>query len=90
MSKHGGARKGAGRKAKADEQELIEKLSAYNDTSHEKLKDAVDAGEQWAIKMYFEYFYGKPNQTINHKNNGEGFETTTLTKEQQDKLIDKL
>jgi hypothetical protein len=90
MSKHGGARSGAGRKPKADEQELIDKLSVYNDTAHEKLKDAVEAGEQWAVKMYFEYFYGKPNQTINHKNNGEKFETTVLSKEQQDKLIDKL
>jgi hypothetical protein len=90
MSKHGGARQGAGRKPKADEQELIEKLSAYNDTAHDKLKEAVELGEQWAVKMYFEYFYGRPNQTINHKNNGEKFETTVLSKEQQDKLIDKL
>ncbi len=90
MSKRGGARQGAGRKPKADEQELIEKLSAYNDTAHEKLKEAVESGEQWAVKMYFEYFYGKPNQTINHKNNGEKFETTVLSKEQQNKLIDKL
>jgi hypothetical protein len=91
MSSHGGARKGAGRKPKNDEQALIEALSPYSDVAHEKLKDAVENGEQWAVKMYFEYFYGKPNQTINHKNNGDSFEATTqVTPEQIDKLIDKI
>lgn len=81
----------AGRKPKNDEQALIEKLSIYSKEAHEKLKEAVENGEQWAIKMYFEYYYGKPNQTINHKNNDGSFENITpLNAQQIDKLIDKL
>ena len=67
MAKHGGARQGAGRKAKADEQALIEKLTLYEDEAHKQLKQAVQGGEQWAIKLYFEYRYGKPNQQLDAK-----------------------
>jgi hypothetical protein len=70
---NGGKREGAGRKPKNDEQHLLESLSIYSDQAHAKLKEAVESGEPWAIKMYFEYFYGKPNQTVNHQNNGGAF-----------------
>lgn len=53
---------GSGRKSKAEEQQLIEKLSPMEATAHAKLKEAIDAGKDWAIKMYFEYMYGKPKQ----------------------------
>ena len=33
------------------------------DTAHEQLKKALNDGEQWAVKLWFEYFYGKPKQT---------------------------
>jgi len=90
-AKNGGKREGAGRKPKNDEQHLLESLSIYSDLAHAKLKEAVEDGEPWAIKMYFEYFYGKPNQTINHKNDGEKFEyNPALDKAQINKLIDKL
>lgn len=72
--KNGGARSGAGRKPKADEQTVIERLSIYEDVANEKLRDAVEKGEAWAIKLYFEYRYGKPNQTVNHQNNGGTFD----------------
>ena len=54
----------AGRKPKAEEQMLIEKLSPFEDVALKKLEDAVKSGENWAIKLYFEYRYGKPRQTI--------------------------
>lgn len=72
---HGGAREGAGRKPKNDEKALLEKLSVYSDKAHEKLREAVEEGDPWALKMYFEYFYGKPNQTVNHQNNGGAFDS---------------
>lgn len=59
----GGARKGAGRKSKAEEHALAEKLSPSNDLAHEALKKGLQDGEQWAVKLYFEYYYGKPDQT---------------------------
>ena len=82
----------AGRKPKNTEQKLIESLSIYSDEAHTKLREAVEKGDQWAIKMFFEYFYGRPNQTINHQNNGGKFENAKneLTKEHIDRLIDKL
>ena len=68
---HGGKRDGAGRKAKKDEQKLIERLSPLEDLAHEKLKEAVTEGEQWAIKLYFEYMYGRPKQTMDITSDGD-------------------
>ena len=61
---HGGVRPNSGRKSKAEEQQLVERLSPFQDLGLEKLVAAMRLGEQWAIKMYFEYMYGKPTQRI--------------------------
>ena len=61
---NGGSRQGAGRKPKAEEQQLIEKLTPMNKDALKALRDAVKDGESWAVKLYFEYFYGKPKQTL--------------------------
>lgn len=63
----GGKRENAGRKPKADEQLLIERLSPFEDVAVKKLEMAVRNGENWAIKLYFEYRYGKPKQVIDQK-----------------------
>jgi len=68
---HGGKREGAGRKAKSDEQQLIEKLSPLEDMAHQKLKAAIKDGEQWAIRLFFEYMYGKPKQSMDVTTGGE-------------------
>lgn len=65
---HGGKRKGAGRKPKAEEQELIEKLSPLDDTALKALKNGLQDDESWAVKLFMEYRYGKPKQTINQNN----------------------
>lgn len=67
-NKLGGAREGAGRKSKAEEQKLIEKLSPLEDTAHAKLKENISLGKEWAIKLFFDYMYGKPKQMIEQKN----------------------
>lgn len=64
MATHGGKRKGAGRKTKAEEQTLIERLSPLDDAAHQQLELAVKSGEQWAVKLFFEYRYGKPKQSM--------------------------
>lgn len=51
-----------GRPPKRDEQKLLEKLKPLEELAHQKLKENIVAGEQWAVKMYFEYYYGKPKQ----------------------------
>ena len=51
-----------GRKSKSDEQNLCEKLSPLEDKAFNNLEKAIDEGQSWAIKMYFEYMYGKPTE----------------------------
>jgi len=68
---NGGKRKGAGRKSKADEQNLVEKLSPLEKKALEVFKKAIEEEKQWAVKMYFEYMYGKPIETKDIKVVGE-------------------
>ena len=53
-----------GRPSKAEEQKLIEELTPMKEAAQKVLFDAIKAGEQWAVKMWFEYFYGKPKQRV--------------------------
>ena len=71
MNTHGGKRMGAGRKPKADEQKLIEKLTPLNELALDSLKKGLEKKEQWAVKLFFEYFYGKPQQRVDVTTNDE-------------------
>ncbi len=71
MSTHGGKRTGAGRKAKADEQKLIENLTPMNSLALDSLQQGLEKKEQWAVKLFFEYFYGKPQQRVDVTTNEE-------------------
>lgn len=64
MSKHGGKREGAGRKPKADEQVLVEKLSLYSEKAFTALDNALQAEHSWALRLWFEYMYGKPKEKV--------------------------
>ena len=78
---HGGKREGAGRKTKADEQKLIERLSPLDDIALEALKNAIEEEESWAVKLFMEYRYGKPKQQIENTNTHtfvEGFDIKKL------------
>ena len=68
---NGGARKGAGRKSKAEEQKLIENLTPMNAKALQSLEQGLDKKEQWAVKLFFEYFYGKPQQRVDVTTNDE-------------------
>jgi hypothetical protein len=68
---NGGARKGAGRKSKAAEQKLIENLTPMNSMALESLEKGLEKKEQWAVKLFFEYFYGKPQQRVDVTTNDE-------------------
>ena len=52
-----------GRQPKADEQLLIEKLKPLEPLAFAALKHALELEHNWAVKMYFEYVYGKPRET---------------------------
>jgi hypothetical protein len=62
---HGGKRDGAGRKSKADEVTLIEKLSPLEDTAFEALKRGVEKGDFKFVQLFYNYYAGKPTETKN-------------------------
>ena len=54
---HGGKRQGAGRKAKADELNLIE------DAAYQALKAGVEKGDFKYVQLFYNYYAGKPRET---------------------------
>jgi hypothetical protein len=54
----------AGRKPKAEEQKLIERLDAIinQDKAVEALRDKVYSGDARALELYYKYRYGLPKQ----------------------------
>ena len=63
---HGGKRAGAGRKPKADELKLIEKLDSLIDKDKviAKLLEMIEDDSFPALKLYMEYRFGKPKETV--------------------------
>ena len=66
---HGGKREGAGRKPKADEIKLIEKLDSLidKDSVIKKLLELIKEDSFPALKLYMEYRFGKPKETVEQK-----------------------
>ena len=60
---HGGKRDGAGRPSKADEINLIEKLSPLEDAAFQALKAGVEKGDFKFVQLYYNYYAGKPRET---------------------------
>lgn len=77
----GGKREGAGRKPKADEQKLIERLDNIIDSEKalNVLARKVLAGEDKALDLYMKYRYGLPKQQIDHTSDGEKMSTPVIT-----------
>lgn len=66
---------------------LIQKLGKYEDVAHRALEKLVKQGNIHAIKLYFEYGYGKATQPIEGKVEHTGqinwVETKTYDKNEQ-------
>jgi len=60
-----------GRPSKAEEQKLIENLTPMNADALKSLQIGLKNKEQWAVKLFFEYFYGKPQQRVDATSNSE-------------------
>jgi hypothetical protein len=73
-SKRGGFREGSGRKPKADEIQLIERLSPMDDLALEMLRFKIESGDMQAIKLFFDYRFGKPKESVDHTTNGESLQ----------------
>ncbi len=73
LENRGGRRLGAGRKPKADELKLVEKLDNFidNEIALKKLGELIAKGDIRAIQIYFNYRYGKPKEKIDI-NSSEG------------------
>ena len=74
MTKHGGHRNGAGRKPKASEQKLIERLNNIIDEDEvlQVLKQLIKDGDLRAVQLYLSYRRGKPKDTMDLNTTGEG------------------
>ena len=81
-SKHGGARQGAGRKPKEDELKIIERLDNIieSEDALNSLKELIKDKNFNAIKLYFEYRFGKPKETIENIN--KNYDAGKLTEEE--------
>jgi hypothetical protein len=75
---HGGKREGAGRKSKEEEAKLIEKLSPLDNYAFEALKKGLQQDKNWAVKLYFEYRYGKPKESLDVTSGGESMDFNKL------------
>ena len=72
-SSNGGTRQGAGRKPKADESKLVERLDSIIDSDEalSQLGKLVAKGDMRAIQLYLSYRYGKPKESVDI-NSSEG------------------
>lgn len=60
---NGGAREGAGRKPKAVEVELIEKLTPLEPLAYEALMQGLKQGDFKYVQLFYNYYAGKPRET---------------------------
>jgi len=60
---HGGKRAGAGRKPKAEEVKLVERLSPLEDDALAALAEGVKSGDIKWVQLYLNYYLGKPKET---------------------------
>jgi len=67
----GGARPGAGRPRRMDEQQIIEKLQPMADAAFRILHEKVAQGDMKAIQLYMQYFIGLPTQKVESKIEGQ-------------------
>lgn len=79
MAEHGGAREGAGRKPKADEQRLVEKLTPLEPKAYQALENGIEENQSWAVKLFFEYLYGKPKQSVDVTSGGEKIQQQVIS-----------
>tara|TARA_R110002020_G_scaffold40381_1_gene119416 strand:+ start:1508 stop:1774 length:267 start_codon:yes stop_codon:yes gene_type:complete len=78
MSKHGGKREGSGRKPKMDEQAIVDMLSPLEEDWLNALTRGIQQTQGWAVKLYAEYYMGKPKERV-EVSSEEGIKNITFT-----------
>lgn len=69
---NGGKRPGAGRKRKADEVALLERLSPMDDLFFSAMSRGLKKGDQAFCKMFADYRFGKPVDKVEHSGRNGG------------------
>jgi len=67
-----------GRKPKAEEQKLVEKLTPFEPAALRVLGANIQSGEKWAIELFFKYMYGMPKQQTDVTSNGESIKNPMI------------
>ena len=61
--RNNGGHSNGGRKPKAEEVKLIERLTPLEPQSYAALKKGIESGEFKFIQMFYHYYAGKPRET---------------------------
>ena len=61
--KNNGGHKNAGRKSKAEEIQMIERLSPLEPKVFKALEKGVEEGDFKFVQMFYNYYAGKPKET---------------------------
>jgi len=61
--KNNGGHKTAGRKSKAEEVELIERLTPLEPKAFDALKKGIEKGDFKYVQLFYNYYAGKPRET---------------------------
>jgi|TARA_R110000787_G_scaffold33296_2_gene87156 hypothetical protein len=61
--KNNGGHSNGGRKPKAEEVKLIERLTPLEPQAYTALKKGIERGEFKFIQMFYHYYAGKPRET---------------------------
>ena len=92
ISGRGGYRPGAGRKSKAVELKMIEKLAPFADEALAMLIEKVRDGDKDMLKLFLSYMYGVPKQKIeqdtNISMNGIDFNMISFKSQASDQIDD--
>jgi len=59
----GGKREGSGRKSKAEEVQLIERLTPLEDKAYKALQAGIENGDFKYVQLFYHYYAGKPKET---------------------------
>ncbi len=70
---HGGKREGAGRKTRAEEDDLIAKLKPMDAAALQMIQEGLEMKDSAILKIFMSYRYGMPRQTIDANLGGELF-----------------
>ena len=62
-SNYGGKRENAGRKSKAEEVQLIEKLGVLEPLAFMALEKGLERGDFKFTQLFYNYYAGKPRET---------------------------